>query len=1605
MIRKPLIEQKKSPDDLNESPADTEIKSEEIRIISSVAFTEQQAELITACVLGGDDANRAFNQSTSLRINGHVSIAALEKALRVLVARHDSLRTVFDISSGCFHILDRMPVEFKVRKFTEESMDIALEEQTSIESEYVFDLQKGPLFRFNLLISDSFSLLVFTIHHLVFDGWTLGITIKEIAELYNTAIDDALLIKNEAVSYAEYARSEQAFTQSREYSEMKNYYLAKLAFYKPCSPLPYDRKRTKNFSYTSSHETVIADQKLYEMLKNLALKNDCSLFVTMLTVFEVLLYRISGLSKILVGVPAAGQPISGFEELSGHCVYLLPVISQMQGNNTFAEQLRQRKNEFARDIENRRVTYGSLLKEIKTDRSAEAVPLIPVTFNIYRELSDEITFNGRETSVIVNPRKYSFFEMAINIRRNPTNLEIDCSFKDTLFDAGTVRELLIQYRELLFQVCRNPDNRLDDFEVLHKKIPVSDNAKYGLENELKRKFNLKLFEGNLTRLEMPVFKNRINVPEGNYSEIEVEFNPDTVAKFIANTKKNGIGSFAACLALTETLLNRYTGQTDIIAGFQAAPGDNDKVDSDEIFAMRSSFSEEDNFSILLTKCENLDSELKIKRYPLNELISELIKTDYQVSSDIFSLLLSVDNDREGLIRRKLKKSVSGFEIVFRYVLNEGEFYLNLTYNEMLFERKFMEELGMNMNILLATVCQDLNAGICSFNMLNDAAFKRLIYRLNATETTFGKDKTLLSLFKEKVNSQGESPAVDDGIENYTYLELDRRSDIIAALLLNLPGAAGQYICVHMDRSVGMVVALLAIFKTGRAYLPLEPVLPYERKKVILDSLACNLIITDKVSYETSRVLSVSGHCILIDDEDNYKANPVADKLKSPSPEDIAYVIFTSGSTGVPKGVMVEHRSLVNVIEWVNKTFGINARDKMLGTASISFDLSVYDIFGILAAGAVLRIARNNELQDPRALTGILFTEGISFWNSAPPVMQQLLPFIKSHKGREAALLRLVFLSGDWIPLSMPGELKSIFKGLEVISLGGATEASIWSNYFQIDEIDADWKSIPYGKPIQNAKYYILNKALQAVPEGVCGDLYIGGEVLARGYNDKDLTSKKIISNPFEQGGRIYQTGDKARFFMDGNIEFLGRSDSQVKIRGYRVELGDIESTIQTYPGVENSVVLVHESPKMQKSLAAYILIAEKPSYDEFRNWLKTKLPVYMVPDHLVFMSEFPLNANGKTDRKKLPYPELNQSISGIDESEILSETELTVCNILKEVLVLEKLSKKDDFFELGGHSLKAIEVILKVEERTAFKLSMAALFTHPSAESLAKLIDNREEDEWKYLVAIRPEGSKPPLYLVHGGGLGVMVFNDLVRHLDAEQPVYGIQAIGLNSDETPGESVESIAEVYLEELIRHNPNGPYLLAGFSAGSVIAFEMAGQLQTSGKKVAFLGNFDFSIENLRQNVSGKEKLKRILPEFIPRKVHFMKNIIRHPKDNLKFQKTFAGLRINGILARLGYTREEKNDAGMEKIHRLMDRYQRAFNIYKPRPYNGKIDLFVSGKKMYYLRDPVWLGWKDYALNGIRIHPVEGDHDHMILEPFSAQFASVLQSVLDENPKSDF
>ena len=572
-----------------------------------------------------------------------------------------------------------------------------------------------------------------------------------------------------------------------------------------------------------------------------------------------------------------------------------------------------------------------------------------------------------------------------------------------------------------------------------------------------------------------------------------------------------------------------------------------------------------------------------------------------------------------------------------------------------------------------------------------------------------------------------------GMEPFTelsYGELERRARILSARLRRAGAAAERPVAVVMDKGWEQVVAVLAILDSGAPYLPIDPALPRRRRAELMASAEVSVAVTQPWLAKSPEWPTAVSPLVVTEEGDQDPSSFQEPVRREPGGSgELAYVIFTSGSTGRPKGVMIEHGAALNTVLDVNERFRIGPGDRVLDLSSLSFDLSVYDVFGLLSAGGAVVLPEGAALRDPGHWAELIAARRVTVWNTVPALMEMLIEWADGRHDVDLSSLRLVLLSGDWIPVDLPDRIRAVCPRAEVVSLGGATEASIWSILYPIGKVEASWNSVPYGRAMRHQEFHVLDAFLAPRPVWVIGELFIGGVGLARGYwRDAAKTARSFVASP--SGRRLYRTGDLGRFLPDGTIEFLGREDHQVKIQGHRIELGEVEAALESHPDVRSAAVVAMGPERSRRRLVAYLVPRDEPAPadSDLRSYLARRLPEYMVPATFVALATLPLTPNGKIDRRALPAPEEAAPKTRRDAGPTTPvERELTV--IWQEILGRERVGAHESLFDLGGNSLAAIQLVNRVSETFGVDVPLRRLFQAPTVAGLAAAVDQMRAEQ------------------------------------------------------------------------------------------------------------------------------------------------------------------------------------------------------------------------------------------------------------------------------------
>lgn len=860
--------------------------------------------------------------------------------------------------------------------------------------------------------------------------------------------------------------------------------------------------------------------------------------------------------------------------------------------------------------------------------------------------------------------------------------------------------------------------------------------------------------------------------------------------------------------------------------------------------------------------------------------------------------------------------------------------------------------------------------------------------------------TLGGLITERANQSPDRLAVKFKDAALTYQSLNQRVNQLAALLISQNINIGDKVGVALDRSTEMVIALLAIIKAGAAYVPLDPNFPADRLNFMLADSEASLLITSK---QYAGLFETSAGKLFIDDALlQSTAFSIEEPGLSVKGTDLLYILYTSGSTGLPKGVQITHQNLINLLNSFQSTPGFSQDDILLAVTTISFDMSVVELFLPLVSGALLIVADSEAVKDGRLLLDTMRKEKVTVMQATPYTWRMIVA-----AGWDKPLPVRVFCGGEPMTKKLADSLLAVCA--ELWNMYGPTETTIYSI---IKKVTTTAEDIAIGKPVNNTQIYILDEELKPVEQGGIGEICIGGNGLARGYyNRPELTAEKFVNYPIDgdQDYKIYRTGDLGKVVTNGDILCLGRIDQQIKIRGFRIETEEIEHNISKLDNVNEAVVVVHTDELDNQRLVAYVQLKDdtlkidpKDYTAVWTDGLRGKLPDYMLPHFYVIIKEIPLTPNGKVDRKALPKPIIEAHVSSGDVIAPVTETEKMLTELWAKYLGVKNISTTDNFFDLGGHSMVAVQIMVEVEKQTGQRLPIALLFDHPTIQQLANWVDSKDKGiAWKSLVKVKEGGKKMPLYLIHGEGLNLLVFSGLAHNLDQEQPVYGLQSLGLNGFDEQLDTIEEIAAHYNSEILADNPNGPYAIIGYSLGGHIAIEMVKQLEAQGKEVKLLGMID---TNLKPS-DGDTKVARIFNKIkrqFPKALFTIKSLFADPGATIAYQAMMIKLKTRELFEKEKTFKGSYLEGIPDFMGKLVEKLRTAVANYKVTPYNGRIFLFKAKTRVYFVDDFKTLGWSGIAKKGVVVNEVPGDHKIMLLPPHDKQFAKILQRVLDEVAK---
>ena len=923
--------------------------------------------------------------------------------------------------------------------------------------------------------------------------------------------------------------------------------------------------------------------------------------------------------------------------------------------------------------------------------------------------------------------------------------------------------------------------------------------------------------------------------------------------------------FMALLAGFLALLHRYTGQPDVVVGSPIAG--RTRVEIEPLIGffvgtlpLRGDLSGDPTVREHLRRvCEVALTGYGHQDVPFEKLVEELAPERTLNRNPIVQVMFGLRDARatlpalRGLAVERLPvgSESAKFDVtVYAAEVPEG---LDVTarYSTELYEAGTIARLLEHFERLLAAMVAAPDARLASLGLTSEAERRQVLDGWNRAVAPTPEATTVARLVEAQVARTPDAVAIVAGATRMTYAQLDASATRLAGLLRRRGVGPGAFVGVCAERSPALVTALLAVLKTGAAYLPLDPDYPEDRLGFMLADARPRLVLV----HERMRArLPLEGiESVALDDTSAWAGDAVKGPEGGAGPDDVAYATYTSGSTGRPNGILTTHRGVVNYLAYLIREFALGPTDVVLPIASVGFDASVREIFGGLAAGARLVLLDDADVRDGRAVVRGLHEHRVTALLSVVPSVLRTLCAAARDTGGPPAALRLVLSSGEPLLLADVHDARSALCPTgEVVNQYGPTECTMTTTFHRVGAADEGREAALIGRPMANARVYVLDLAGQPAPIGVPGELYIGGAGVTGGYLGRpDLTAERFLPDPFdaEPGARMYRTGDRGRWRPDGVLELFGRVDDQVKIRGNRVEPGEVEARLRECPGVSQAAVVAWPPGAPDSRLVAYVVPAEgaAPSAADLRTVLRRALPEYMVPTAFVALPALPLGPHGKLDRRALPPPdEAGQAAAYVEPRHPL---EWQIAVIWRALLTVPQIGVFDDFFELGGHSLLAVQLMHRLEAEVGSRLPLTALFSTPTVAGLAAAVQRQETIGPDLVVPVRASGAEPAFFFFHGDYRGGGFYSRiLARGLSPEQPFYAVHPHPLTSRTVPDTMAAMVTEL-VSAIRAVRPRGPYRLGGHCNGGMFAFEVARRLVAEGDEVDALVIIDGSARNAR------------------------------------------------------------------------------------------------------------------------------------------------------------
>ena len=1304
-----------------------------------------------------EEASIAYNILSVHMLDGVVNEEALEWCFRELFRRHESLRTVFRMDNGKEvrqFILSEDELSFRVERIDLmglEQPEEQLRQSIAEEASKPFSLTDGPLLRATLYRTHAERrVLTYTLHHIIGDGWSMQIIMEELLLLYEARCEGGSNpLQPLRIQYRDYASWQQQNLRGEEMDRHRKYWQELLSGELPVLELPGDRCRPAVKTYRGGSVGIRIGAGQLSAFYALCQEAGCTLFMGLLGLVKTLLYRYTGQQDIIIGSPIAGREHADLEGQIGFYVNMLALRSKLKGEDNFRNVLAKMREVTLGAYEHQAYPFDELVDELwqSGDMSRQAF------FDVVLVLQNQSRVGGvhiAEEPEQVKVRGYgdsrrvvSLFDLRLDITERENGLDVIIEYNSDMYERDRIVRMGDHLQRLLEKVVNDPAVAISRLSYLEEGevMRLLGEEQSGEEEQTL----VNLFEAQVVNTPGAIAVT-IGDRQITYRQLNEEANQ--VAHFLVN--KAGLGKEGGVGLLMERNAESIATMLGVLkAGGYYIPMDVEAPEERLRYIMRDTGA-----GILITEkryielanrlqwsipglgcylCIDSDAVLEEKEERENLMMDQELWDHVGEST---TDAISGGGWKSSFTGQPLSEAemeeyaMNAYQKVSGY-LHPGARVLEIGCSSGLTMRKVAPEVGYYYGTDLSAVIVEKTGRMAEdrgwkhvhvqcmpaheIAGLKEQGFDLII--LNSVIQHFHGHNYLRKVLRDAVALLGDRGVIFVG----DVMDIERKEELVRDLESFKAANKGNGFVTKTDLSAELFVSKGFFTDLGAE----------------IAGIKC-VEASDKIYTLDNELTRYRYDVIMEVDKNGSQEKKKKAKLQYGRPEivamerkninllipsnNLAYAIYTSGTTGHPKGVLIEHRNVVALLKSCGKVMDIRSADVWTMFHSYGFDFSVWEMYGALANGGRLVLLPRSTAQDPDSFLSLLERERVTILNQTPSSFYQL-DRTEQDTGRRASNIRYVIFGGESLETGRLGPSQARHPGVKLINMYGITETTVHVTYKEIGEEEIKQGGSPIGRPLPGWRCYILDEQGELQPEGIPGELYVGGNGVGRGYlNQPELTAQRFVEDPFRPGERVYRSGDKAVMKAGGVMEYMGRIDDQVKVRGYRIELGEINQSLAGYEGIEASVVAAVENREREKELTAYLVSGSPVDIQELRRYLSKTLPSYMLPQHYVALKELPLTTNGKVDKKRLPSPEGLYAESGVGYVAARNETEAGLVRIWQEILGKKGIGVKDDFFELGGHSLKATRLSSQIHREFNVKLSLRELFEHPVLEEQALLI-------------------------------------------------------------------------------------------------------------------------------------------------------------------------------------------------------------------------------------------------------------------------------------------